>query len=204
MKWGAVSFYATGTICFILWIQALGVFGEKSWKPFLLSLAMDCSSQTLHGATKNMTEVEQREIVRRRFGLVNYLLRSPFYDKKSKVVSLSSWILIIMLSPGYYNLVAEILPRKHSTSWLSVQGPAEVSARVPADLLLYLGLEIQKTLLVYFILLRHSIIILTNRYYAYFYSKSISETLNVFPTVPATKIQRVQLEWGNWCAHSFK
>jgi len=67
-------------------LVALGIFGEKSWKPFLLSLAMDCSSQTLHGSTKCMTEAEQKEIVRRRFGLINYLLRSPFYDNKSKAI----------------------------------------------------------------------------------------------------------------------
>jgi len=67
-------------------LMALGVFGEKSWKPFLLSLAMDGSSHTLHGNTKSMTEAEQKEIVRRRFGLINYLLRSPFYDNKSKTV----------------------------------------------------------------------------------------------------------------------
>ncbi len=34
---------------------------------------------------RGLTAVEQQELIRRRFSLLNYLLRSPLYDQKSKV-----------------------------------------------------------------------------------------------------------------------
>ena len=67
-------------------LGALGLFGTRSWKPFLVSLAIDCSSHSLHGPLRLMTETERREMIRRRLSLLLYLLRSPLYDQKSKTI----------------------------------------------------------------------------------------------------------------------
>jgi len=67
-------------------LGALGLFGTRSWKPFLVSLAIDCSSHSLHGPLRLMTETERREMMRRRLSLLLYLLRSPLYDQKSKTI----------------------------------------------------------------------------------------------------------------------
>jgi hypothetical protein len=37
--------------------------------------------------TRGLTGPEQRELIKRRFSLLNYLLRSPLYDQRSKVRS---------------------------------------------------------------------------------------------------------------------
>ena len=68
----------------IVRLGAMGLFGTRSWKPFLVSLAIDCSSHSLHGSLRLMTETERREMMRRRMSLLLYLLRSPLYDQKSK------------------------------------------------------------------------------------------------------------------------
>jgi hypothetical protein len=39
---------------------------------------------------RGLTAVEQQELIRRRFSLLNYLLRSPLYDQKSKVWTLDA------------------------------------------------------------------------------------------------------------------
>ena len=64
---------------------SLAVFGPTSWKPLLLSLALDCSSLSLHSQAGSLSERERRELARRRLALLHYLLRSPLYDRKSKV-----------------------------------------------------------------------------------------------------------------------
>ena len=46
---------------------------------------MDCSSLSLHGPLDSLTDRERREVVRRRLALLSYLLRSPLYDRRSKV-----------------------------------------------------------------------------------------------------------------------
>ena len=69
--------------------------GPASWTPFLLSLAVDCSSQALHwpASQASLDREEQQELARRRMALLAYLLRSPLYDKKSKVRELLGFIL---------------------------------------------------------------------------------------------------------------
>jgi hypothetical protein len=44
---------------------------------FLIAASLETS--------RGLTAVEQQELIRRRFSLLNYLLRSPLYDQKSKV-----------------------------------------------------------------------------------------------------------------------
>ena len=68
-------------------LSSLAVFGQNSWKPLILSLVLDCSSLSLHSQAECLTERERRELVRRRMALLFYLLRSPLYDRKSKVKS---------------------------------------------------------------------------------------------------------------------
>lgn len=75
----------------LLHLMAMGQWGEKSWKPFLLSVCLDSYSQGSHETAAGLTEAEQQELVRRRFSLLNYLLRSPLYDQKSKAVIV--WLL---------------------------------------------------------------------------------------------------------------
>jgi len=74
-------------------LAAMGVCGPASWTPFLLSLAVDCSSQALHwpASQASLDREEQQELARRRMALLAYLLRSPLYDKKSKAVIV--WLL---------------------------------------------------------------------------------------------------------------
>ena len=68
-------------------LSCLALCGENSWKPLILSLVLDCSSLSLHSQAECLTERERRELVRRRMALLFYLLRSPLYDRKSKVKS---------------------------------------------------------------------------------------------------------------------
>ena len=58
---------------------------------------MDCSSLSLHSQEENLTDREGRELLRRRLALLSYLLRSPLYDRRSKVTSDG----VDSLSPGY-------------------------------------------------------------------------------------------------------
>ena len=71
-------------------LTSLGLFGEKSWKPFFISLAVDCSSMSLHGSVSLMTAEEKQEMLRRRIAMLAYILRSPFYDLKSKTMIVST------------------------------------------------------------------------------------------------------------------
>jgi len=69
-------------------LLALGLFGEKSWAPLAVSLTMDCTSLGLHSTIDQSAE-DRKELIRRWFGLLSYILRSPLYDEKSKNVILA-------------------------------------------------------------------------------------------------------------------
>ena len=56
-------------------LAVLGIYGQRSWSPFLTSLAMDTSSLVLHGALNSLTQEERSELVRRRLALLAYILR---------------------------------------------------------------------------------------------------------------------------------
>ena len=71
-------------------LTSLGLFGEKSWKPFFISLAVDCSSMSLHGSLLLMSAEEKQEMLRRRIAMLAYIHRSPFYDLKSKTMIVST------------------------------------------------------------------------------------------------------------------
>ena len=58
-------------------LAVMGVCGDRSWSPFLTSLAMDTSSLVLHGSPEleSHTQEERAELVRRRLALLAYILR---------------------------------------------------------------------------------------------------------------------------------
>ncbi|KAK1123415.1 hypothetical protein K0M31_008123 [Melipona bicolor] len=64
------------------------VTGEKRWPPWLLSLAIDLFSlKIVNDQTKNtsFSKEEEKEFFRRRVALLLYMLKSPFYDKYSRI-----------------------------------------------------------------------------------------------------------------------
>lgn len=60
-------------------------YGLSSWKPWLFSVIMDTSSLLLMGNTQKYTVSEKAELKRRVILLMCYVLRSPFYDRVSKL-----------------------------------------------------------------------------------------------------------------------
>ena len=78
----------TAELAFILrpiaHLSSMFVFGEKSWKPWLLSMAIDVSSLHCLQSKKVLYKMERDELFKRKASMLVYLLRSPFYDKYSK------------------------------------------------------------------------------------------------------------------------
>ncbi|XP_063145730.1 peroxisomal biogenesis factor 16 [Candoia aspera] len=68
----------------LLHLLSLGVWGRKSWKPWLLSGILDVASLSLLSDKKDLNKRERMELKRRTVLLLYYLLRSPFYDRYSE------------------------------------------------------------------------------------------------------------------------
>ncbi|XP_017522613.1 peroxisomal biogenesis factor 16 isoform X2 [Manis javanica] len=68
----------------LLHLLSLGLWGQRSWAPWLLSGVVDVTSLSLLGDRKGLTRREQLELRRRTILLLYYLLRSPFYDHFSE------------------------------------------------------------------------------------------------------------------------
>ncbi|XP_070685253.1 peroxisomal biogenesis factor 16 [Pempheris klunzingeri] len=62
----------------------LGLCGKQSWKPWLVSGALELCSFAVLNDAKFQNGWERAEMRRRTFLLLYYLLRSPFYDKYSQ------------------------------------------------------------------------------------------------------------------------
>ncbi|KAM9653809.1 peroxisomal biogenesis factor 16 isoform 2-T3 [Morphnus guianensis] len=77
----AESLYITRPLLHLL---SLGVWGQRSWKPWLLSAVLDISSLSLLSDLKDLNRRERAELRRRTILLLYYLLRSPFYDRYSE------------------------------------------------------------------------------------------------------------------------
>ncbi|XP_019332651.2 peroxisomal biogenesis factor 16 isoform X2 [Alligator mississippiensis] len=77
----AESIYVTRPLLHLL---SLGVWGQRSWKPWLLSGILDITSLSLLSDIKNLNKRERTELRRRTILLLYYLLRSPFYDQYSE------------------------------------------------------------------------------------------------------------------------
>lgn len=65
-------------------LLCLGLCGKHSWKPWLVSGALELSSFAVLSDRKFQNRWERAEMRRRTFLLLYYLLRSPFYDKYSE------------------------------------------------------------------------------------------------------------------------
>ena len=69
----------------LLHLPSMFIFGEQSWKPWLLSCFADVASLSLHSqGNPQWTAMEKTEISRRFVLILFYLLRSPFYDRHTK------------------------------------------------------------------------------------------------------------------------
>ncbi|XP_026826971.1 uncharacterized protein LOC105286577 [Ooceraea biroi] len=71
----------------LLHLGCMYVTNQKPWPPWILSLIVDLVSLntfTRCAEKALFTKEEKEELVRRRLGLLLYLLRSPFYDKYSR------------------------------------------------------------------------------------------------------------------------
>ncbi|XP_069888607.1 peroxisomal biogenesis factor 16 isoform X2 [Dipodomys merriami] len=77
----AESLYITRPLLHLL---SLGVWGQRSWTPWLLSGVVDVTSLSLLSDRKGLTRRERLELRRRTIALLYYLLRSPFYDRFSE------------------------------------------------------------------------------------------------------------------------
>ncbi|KAM9860759.1 peroxisomal biogenesis factor 16 [Aulostomus maculatus] len=65
-------------------LLCLGLCGKQSWKPWLISGALELSSFAVLNDKKFQNGWERAEMRRRSFLLLYYLLRSPFYDRYSE------------------------------------------------------------------------------------------------------------------------
>ena len=65
-------------------LGAVGAFGYKSWKAYLLSFFLDVFSiRQYYNNRQYLTSDQKKELSRRCVNMLLYILRSPFYDKYS-------------------------------------------------------------------------------------------------------------------------
>ncbi|MBZ3882284.1 Peroxisomal membrane protein PEX16 [Sciurus carolinensis] len=93
----AESLYITRPLLHLL---SLGLWGQRSWTPWLLSAVVDVTSLSLLSDRKGLTRRERLELRRRTFVLLFYLLRSPFYDRFSEAKILFLLQLLADHVPG--------------------------------------------------------------------------------------------------------
>ncbi|XP_037933619.1 peroxisomal membrane protein PEX16-like [Teleopsis dalmanni] len=66
----------------LIHLAAIGVFGEKRWKQYTVSLLLDLLSIRLYYKNRELMNKEQKlELSRRSVNLLLYLARSPFYER---------------------------------------------------------------------------------------------------------------------------
>ncbi|KAJ8944781.1 hypothetical protein NQ318_003649 [Aromia moschata] len=73
----------------IVHLASMAYFGTKTWKPWMISLALDLSSLHLYRPFKSnkinsLTPHQRMQLSRRIVALLFYLIRSPFYEKQSE------------------------------------------------------------------------------------------------------------------------
>ncbi|XP_026367830.1 peroxisomal biogenesis factor 16 [Ursus americanus] len=93
----AESLYITRPLLHLL---SLGLWGQRSWTPWLLSGVVDVTSLSLLSDRKAMSRRERLELRRRTILLLCYLLRSPFYDRFSEARILFLLQLLADRVPG--------------------------------------------------------------------------------------------------------
>ncbi|XP_057604135.1 peroxisomal biogenesis factor 16 [Hippopotamus amphibius kiboko] len=84
----------------LLHLLSLGLWGQRSWTPWLLSGVVDVTSLSLLSDRKGLTRRERLELRRRTILLLYYLLRSPFYDRFSEAKILLLLRLLADHVPG--------------------------------------------------------------------------------------------------------
>ena len=83
-------------------------YGEKSWKPWLLSAAIDISSLNILKRKKQFKKSEKEDLAKRHAMIFLYLLRSPFYDKYAKAKLIAFLMFLQNWLPGAH-LISEPL-----------------------------------------------------------------------------------------------
>lgn len=62
-------------------LASMGMFGEKSWKQYVVSLAMDLASINMYRKNRHLMSKQQQLILSHRcVNLLLYLMRTPFYE----------------------------------------------------------------------------------------------------------------------------
>ncbi|XP_040836091.1 peroxisomal biogenesis factor 16 isoform X2 [Ochotona curzoniae] len=84
----------------LLHLLSLGLWGQRSWAPWLLSGVVDVTSLSLLSDRKGLSRRERLELRRRTILLLYYLLRSPFYDRFSEAKILFLLQLLTDHVPG--------------------------------------------------------------------------------------------------------
>ena len=90
-------------------LTSMFVFGQNSWKPWLLSYGTEFSSLCLMGDPSDLNAAEKAELSRRTVLLLFYLLRSPFYDSYSKTKIISFLKYLNTTIPGCSLVIRPLL-----------------------------------------------------------------------------------------------
>ncbi|KAB0797304.1 hypothetical protein PPYR_08298 [Photinus pyralis] len=102
----------------ILHLGSVAYFGNNTWKPWIISLALDLYSLRLYRNCSKIDKMalskkQKQQISRRTVVLLLYLLRSPFYDRHSKErisASLKCMAAKVPLANMICNPVLQYLP----------------------------------------------------------------------------------------------
>ncbi|KAL5007499.1 hypothetical protein ScPMuIL_016305 [Solemya velum] len=65
-------------------LLSMYIFGQASWKPWLVACGMDISSLSAMGNPEELNTQERGELRRRTLMMLYYLFRSPFYNRISE------------------------------------------------------------------------------------------------------------------------
>lgn len=93
----------------LLHLSSMFLFGQKAWKPWLLSCSVDVTSLALMGDPGDLNHMEKSEVSRRTILLLFYFLRSPFYDTYSKARILSFLGFLNCTVPGISLVLTPLL-----------------------------------------------------------------------------------------------
>ncbi|XP_076300091.1 peroxisomal biogenesis factor 16 [Lasioglossum baleicum] len=94
-------------------LGCISVTGEKQWPPWLLSLIIDLLSLQIFNKevkTTAFSKEDRGELHRRRAALLLYLLRSPFYDKCSRL-RIYAFLTALSKKVPFARLIAEPIKR---------------------------------------------------------------------------------------------
>lgn len=102
----------------LLHLASMSVFGERSWKQYMISLAIDMASINMYRRNRHLMTKQQQVILSHRcVHLLLYLMRSPFYDKftNRKLENLLGIIAKIPIAKMLAGPLREYIPHWQST-----------------------------------------------------------------------------------------